>query len=94
MQCAVSAHEGKCVCDYRGVCIVSVCSGHRTGWLQPVRRLKPVILPRSVRESTEQRAQVDPRVDVQVRRQAASDADGRGVVSGARQLGDSGGLSQ
>jgi hypothetical protein len=66
---AASAHEGKCVCQYRGVSTVGVYKGHRLGWPQPIRRLKPVIPHRSVRESAEQRAQVDPRVDVQVRRQ-------------------------
>ena len=50
--------------------------------------------------SGEQRVQIDPRDDVQVRRQVASAADGRDVAGDAqlclraRQLGDSGGLSQ
>ncbi len=98
---AASADEVMHVCNYRGVCAQGEYrGGHRLGWLQPVRRLKPVIPPRSVRESGEQRVQIDPRVYVQVRQQVALAADGRGVVGGAqlrlraRQLGDSGGLSQ
>ncbi len=37
-------------------------------------RLEPVIPPRSVRESGEQRVQIEPRVDAQVRRQVACSA--------------------
>ncbi len=46
-------------------------------------RLMPGIPPRSVRAPAEQRAQFDPRVDVQVRRQVASVADERGAVDDA-----------
>ncbi len=55
-----------------------MCSGRVQGVIDSCGfsrwRLKPVIPPRSVRESGDQHVQINPRVDVQVRRQVACSA--------------------
>ncbi len=59
---------------YRGVCAAGEYRGASTRVASAVGGLSQLSPPRSVRESGEQRAQIEPRDDVQVRRQVACSA--------------------